>query len=226
VCTENARWVLSNLKPRILPAKPNNDNTTPLNPLSLYFDLVNPSSFDCTFAGSDFVGWKAKLLSSFKSINDASFGALLNFDLPYLDQIPLDVLVKLKNDEEEAFRSFRVALKNAVQECLKFDVQSETIENLAKHIHKTYIEPEVEGIKKKLDGISKMKSIRRSGAAIRFLSLTFNALLGNVFGVLIDSLSIGHTGIEEFVKIKEEKSSKKRNEMYLLWKLKQLSARK
>jgi hypothetical protein len=66
-----------------------------------------------------------------------------------------------------------------------------------------------------------MKNIRRSGAGIKFLSLTFNALLGNPIGVLIDSLSLGHTGIEEIFHHKKEKESEKRNEMYLLWKLKQ-----
>jgi len=218
---EGPRWILTDMQHRgdrtIIKA----GASTSVDPLSLYFDLINPSSFECAFSGSDFSEWKDKLISSFRSINDTSFGTLLKFDLPYLDNLPIDVLVKIKQDETEAFTKFRSALKCAIQECMKFDIQKESIEHLSKHVYTTYIEPELNNVKQSLTATSKMKTIRRSGAGIKVLSLAFNALLGNPIGVLIDSLSLGHTGIEEIFHHKQEQQADKRNEMYLLWKLKQ-----
>jgi hypothetical protein len=221
--SDKPRWILTDMKNRGDRTILNEGASTAVNPLSLYFDLVSPSTFDCIFSGNDFNEWKGKLLSTFKSITDTSFGTLLKFDLPFLDNISLDLLIKIKQDEPEAFNKFRLALKSAVSECIKFDVQNESIENLSKHIYSTYIEPELETIKKKLNETMKMKTIRRSGAGIKFLSLTFNALLGNPIGLLIDSLSLGHTGIEEIFLNKKEKQSSNKNELYLLWKLKQIS---
>lgn len=223
---DGPRWILTDMVNRGDRTVIKKGVSTSVNPFSLYFDLISPSSFECTFSGSNFSEWKDKLISTFKSINDTSFGTLLKFELPYLDNLPIDLLVKIKRDEFDAFTNFRLALKAAVSECIKFDVHSESIDHLSKHIYSTYIEPELVDINKKLIQTSKMKSIRRFGAGIKLISLSFNALLGNPIGLLIDSLSLGHTGIEEIFLKNQEKQSNKKNELFLLWKLKQLSERR
>jgi hypothetical protein len=134
---EGPRWILTDMQHRGDRTVVKEGASTSVDPLSFYFDLINPSTFECAFSGSDFSEWKCKLISTFTSINNASFGTLLKFDLPYLDNLPINTLVKIKENETEAFTKFRAALKCAVQECIKFDIQSESIERLLNQNSKT-----------------------------------------------------------------------------------------
>jgi hypothetical protein len=224
---QGPRWVLSDMVNRGNRTTLKEGYSASVDPMSAYFDMLSPSSFECTFSGTDFSDWKGKLMATFKSVHDASFATLINVDLPYLENVPLDVLVEIRQEESETFEAFRVGLMNAVREAMRFDVGSYPMEEFAIHIQKTYIDPEVERVREKLREVTGMKAVRAFNPVITTMSLIFNALVGNPLGVLIDALQAGNWGIQEFFQRRKDSTQPdQKNEMYLLWKIKKMAKEK
>src|SRR5207247_2263028 len=76
-------------------------------------------------------------------------------ELPVLQQVALQDLLKLRNDEYEHFRRFRYAVREAINQRLRA-AQSTGAAAVAKQIREDLIEPELERISNRLRSAEKL----------------------------------------------------------------------
>jgi hypothetical protein len=147
----------------------------------------------------------------------------LNLELPYLTKIPLEALVELRVDQPELFARARKYIWDAVRECLKFDGVQADVEEFARFLQRNYLETASKDAQDDLKQATAKKYIRRFSPAISTLSLTFNALIGNLIGLLTDFLNLGQQGTSEFLESRSENLRKSGNDIYLFTKLEELA---
>jgi hypothetical protein len=216
------KWILSDLKYRGDRTVWHNANPEP-NAYSVYADLVRPASLDCVYLGRSFEGWKRQIVTSLRSAQELAFASILNLELPYLSRVPLDKLIELRNEDPETFQRARAFLWRAVRECLSFDQRGITVEEFARYLQKTYLEPARREAQEGVHEASAKKYVRRCGPVISTLSLAFNVLMGNSIGMLLDALWLTQQGASEFLESRESNLRKTGNDLYLFDRLEKLA---
>lgn len=143
-----------------------------------------------------------------------------DLDLPILQGIPIETLMKVRRNEKESFQRFRDSLRLAVKERLKVDGSSKIAE-ISEQIRLDLIEPELRNIRARLTAAEKVLAKKSAvGMFLGALVTTCGTLAGLPLPVSI-AAGIGTASSTEsgaVAKYFEEKQQAALSDMYFLWK--------
>jgi hypothetical protein len=164
--------------------------------------------------------WLHGELLSTASISPTIANVAFNLDLPILQGVSVETLVKVRNDEYESFQRFRDSIRLAVKERLKADPSARTAE-LSEQIRLDVIEPELRRIRDRLAAAERAiakKSV--IGIVMGALVTTCGIMAGLPIPVSI-AAGVGTASTTETgaaTKYLEEKQQAALSDMYFLWK--------
>jgi len=114
----------------------------------------------------------------------------LELELPILEAVPLETLLKLRTDERDAFVRFRYKLRQAAREQLKAATSSSPAA-LAQQISQDLVEPEVERIRQRLASAQRMLAKRTAVGVTLGGLVTVCGLLAGVAPPLATAAGVG-----------------------------------
>lgn len=171
------------------------------------------SKYGFHFAGNSIGNWLGPGLPNLnKSLS--TIQPIISIDLPFLEKVSLDNLIKARVKERESFILFRKALLDAVQQ-LKHDKNPRKI---AKEVKSDIIQPKLDKIERDIKKIAKYKCLRMS--TIITVNLALGIFTGNP--QLAEILFSAGIALETIDFLKEMKEVKE-NPVYFLWKIKRLA---
>jgi hypothetical protein len=151
---------------------------------------------------------------------NADESVAFHMDLPVLSGIPIDRLLRIREDEQEHFRRFQSRLKLAIQERAKSRVGAHP-GRIAQEIVRDLIEPELRKIRERLQASEKLLAKKAGvGGFLASLATTCGLLAG---AAPIAALGAGMAVIAPAVysaasKHLEERAAIESEDMYFLWK--------
>ncbi|MCI0489653.1 MAG: hypothetical protein L0229_23950 [Blastocatellia bacterium] len=135
---------------------------------------------------------------------------LLNLELPFLEHVDLETLMKIRTDEGEAFQSFRLELDKQLRD-LRLIKDSEQVRIKAENILHELGQVQVHQIDRKL------KQLKKQGLASAII--IFGGLLGAIqtggWSLVTTAVALA-TGYRSF---SEYESQVKQNPVFFLWKV-------
>jgi len=170
---------------------------------------------------------KLKLASRATSQAQASkvISALLTMNLTFLDRSPIDKLIEIR-EKENVFYNFRAGMAELTKDLDAIPMSNEFEEKVIE-IKREKIDPSLETMDEDIRRIKEHRSLRGAvGIGIGVASVTATALVGgNPLSALFSALSAGgiFEATREYIEYRREKSLLRKNPMYFLWKVKQLS---
>jgi hypothetical protein len=157
-----------------------------------------------------------KLLSS---VTVTPAKVAFNLDLPILQGMPIETLIKIRQDEHESFQRFRDSLRMAVKEKIDSSPSTEADE-LSEQIRLDVIEPELRQIRDRLKAAE--KALAKKSAVGIFMGALVTTC--GIFAGLPVPASIAAgcgaattTGTGAATKYIEEKQQAALSEMFFLW---------
>ncbi len=191
--------------------------------LQRYFTMSNEATYLTDMPGEARV---LDLLNKTKEneIRNAIFARHLLHSVPLLNEVPTDIVIKLRKEEPDAFLRYRAAIAKIIQECGKG--QAKLTEKHMKSISGDILEPELARLRMQAN------TIRRAGlkkAAAKAIA-SFAAVGQGVYGGLLPSdlaslLKVsGGIGLlsqigEAFALIEKNSGEIKNHNLYFLFKL-------
>lgn len=152
-------------------------------------------------------------------LNDKAVSALLKLDLPTLDNINVTTLKKIKEDNQDEFILFRNNILDSVTK-VQGSVGSEQFYSEVRHIQRNNIDDSLARLRKRVDTISKMQSLRSAGCTVGMTGLTFGALLGLPETAIVAGVTANLTAlVTDFVLRLKEQGEVKDNPTYFLWEI-------
>ena len=155
--------------------------------------------------------------------NEPNINTLQSIEFPYLDNIDIETLQKIKNDDHEVFTNFSRSLMNSIQK-IKADITTEEFIREIKYIQRNDIDDKLDKLKTKINAISQMQSLRKKAVAVGALALNGAMFLGaSEIGLVSGaSASIGSM-IYERVKELNDAALLKSNSSYFLYQIEESS---
>jgi len=148
--------------------------------------------------------------------------------VPFVGDVRVPDLLKLRNREEEAFLNYRKALNEAITEFKSAD--SDFTEKQAREIYSDLIEPRLASLDKRVKVAKKdllKKSIRSIVAVAGVISFgLYSGFISGETAELIKTLGlakIAYDVVEKSIPIGEARSAIKSDDLYFLWKAKKLA---
>ena len=152
-------------------------------------------------------------------VSEAADQVAFALALPVLADVPIDTLIKIRADENDAFRRFRDALRAAAQDRLKAaGVRDPSI--VAAEIRRDVIEPELRRIDARLRSISRgLAKKTASGITVGALATTCGLLAGVAPGLAVLAGITAMSGIAGTAASKniEEREEVALSDFYFLW---------
>lgn len=184
-----------------------------------YIDITSTSMIDY-FRRAE--GWNfEKRNNFFQSSSFLSNNAqeVLSIEFPFLENISLTDILKIREDENDAFIHFTAGLTRAVEEIRKN-------EPLTKHeirrIQHEYIEDGIALLNLRLKKISKFRTLRMAGCLLTTGTLIISAITGAQLPT-IATTALGSGGMallfREYAEYLKDKSQLKEDERYFIWKI-------
>lgn len=141
-------------------------------------------------------------------------------NMPVLNNVPIDTLVKIRSDQHEAFVRFRYALRRAIAERAR-TAGDDRAADLAAEIRRDLIDPEIEQIRQRLRSSEQML-VRKTEVGVTLGGLvTVCGLLAGVDPSLATAAGIGTlTTVAGAAAARdiEERRDVSLSDMYFLWK--------
>lgn len=187
-------------------------------------DLLFSEVFDANYFTNFDVDWQLlnwKLKSQHEKPNNKAklIPSLLTLDLKFLDNIPYDKILKIRESESATFEDFRFAFKKACEDIKSLPRTKEFVREV-KNIEEEKIAPELRKLDREFDTIKKYRLIRSLPGGI----VATGSIVGTIFtgSPLFISTVIGGSvaSLREYAEYFKEKSSLKKNSMYFLWRIK------
>jgi hypothetical protein len=145
-----------------------------------------------------------------ETIQTETANRIINFDLPFLDNIDIDKLMTVREMDSEVFTNFRIELEKHFRE-LRILSDPKIIQQKTENIFHELNEVQVQKIKQKIDYINKQVFVN-SVVGIGGLAGGFST---GGFSLLATALALGK-GYKDYIDYKEKV---KENPSYLLWKI-------
>lgn len=196
----------------------------------LNFDLVSSEFLDAVYFTNFDVHWQLldlKLRASQKELkregkSSTVFPSILQMDLKFLDRIPLNKIIKVRERNKDTFEEFRLMLKEICQniESIPFtkDFQKEVI-----NLRKERIEPKLRKMDREFDRIRKHRLIRVGvGGMVAISSLVASVLVGGNPLAIPTGLGVAIQSLREYTEYRKEISGLKENPLYFLWSVKRV----
>jgi len=145
-----------------------------------------------------------------KSIQSETANRLLNYDLPFLENIDVEKLMTIRELDSDVFTNFRIELEKHFREFRNLkdpDLINQKTENV---FHELY-DVQIQKIKQKIEYINKQVAVN-SFVALGGLAGSFST---GGYSLLASALALGK-GYKDYANYKEKV---KENPSYLLWKI-------
>lgn len=140
-------------------------------------------------------------------------------DIPYLENVPLELLAKALKNEGESLRAFRRIVDRSIEDVTNLEDFSEIKKEFTR-IKRDLIEDELDRVRKLCQRLSRMKSFMAVSAVVTTAAIT---AVGAMHIGLPELILAGSTGVTanltELVQIYEQQKEIKSSPMYFLWKL-------
>ncbi|UTF96836.1 hypothetical protein [Elizabethkingia anophelis] len=182
-----------------------------------FFDKVFKENFISSNLNSTYLcdnDFTGKLISQNynlkETIQTETATRLINFDLPFLENIDIEKLMTVREMESDVFTNFRIELEKHFRE-LRLLSDPKIIKQKTENIFHELNEVQVQKIKQKIDYINKQVFVN-SLVGIGGLAGGFST---GGFSLLATALALGK-GYKDYVDYKEKV---KENPSYLLWKI-------
>lgn len=182
-----------------------------------FFDRVFTENFIASNLNSTYLcdnDFTSKLVSQHyntkETIQTETASRILNFDLPFLDNIDIDKLMFVREQDAEIFTNFRIELEKHFRELRTLN-DPKIIQQKTENIFHELNEVQVQKIKQKIDYINKQVFVN-SLVGVGGLAGSFST---GGFSLLATALALGK-GYKDYIDYKEKV---KENPSYLLWKI-------
>jgi hypothetical protein len=181
----------------------------------VYYRALIENSFSSNFGASYLTNspFIFELLKQIVPVNDDiqsnSVNAVLNMDLPFLQDVDIDVLMRIRSDEGEAFESFRTELDKQLRD-LRQITDPETLQKKMEDVVHELSEVQVRELTRKLTGLKK-KFIAEAG----ILAGSLSGVVQTGGWTLPVALMAAFQGYKSFV---EYRTQTKENPAFFLWK--------
>jgi hypothetical protein len=144
---------------------------------------------------------------------------VLNFDIPYLEGIPLPLLAKVLDDEGESLAAFRRKLDRTLEDIASAKDAAE-VDKSALKFKRDELEDELERVRQTCGRIARMNSIARSGTYVAVTALSVAGYFGLAHPSVIAGCSAPIvTALKAFYDAYESRRELRRSSMHFVWRL-------
>lgn len=163
--------------------------------------------------------------NKFDFIDEDHIRTLSLLEIPYLKNVKLDDLIRIRQDNEDEFSRFSRSILNAVQS-MKSSSEDEDFLKECRRIQRDLIDDNVDKLNIKLSQIAAMRFAGAAGIVIGATGLSFSAINGASLPMLVSgvsSLTAGSIAVaaSEF----KERFGLSENPMKFLWRLRSFDTR-
>jgi hypothetical protein len=145
---------------------------------------------------------------------------LKNINIPYIENVPIELLSEIIKDEGQALKSFRKQFSRTMEDLQVLD-NVDDINRELKYIKRNLFEDELDKVEQLCKKMTKMKTLSSIGAVVTTGVIGLSAYLGlDISGILMAGGGTGLTTANELYKLQNEKQELINSPMYLLWKIK------
>lgn len=143
--------------------------------------------------------------------------SLLSLNIPSIENVDIETMVKIKNDHHDAYKQFSTELFDSINS-IKSLIGTQEWAKEVRYIQKNKIEDNLDRIRTELAKLEKMRSLRKLGYALVLAGLDISTYFGiaNPLCSLIGAISLPVN--EKIEKLKEENKLQE-NPFYYLWKI-------
>ena len=147
---------------------------------------------------------------------------LAQLKLPYLENVPLDLLAKALRDESESLREFRRVVDRAIEDITMLENPSE-IEKEMTRLKRDLLEDELDRVAKLCKRLSRMKSFSAVSAVLTTTTIAALGAMNVALPALVLPISGGLTmSLRDLYQNYEQQKEIKTSPMHFLWKLGQI----
>lgn len=182
-----------------------------------YFDKIYIENYIASNLKSTYLcnnEFASKLISQNYNIQDTiqtyTANQIINFELPFIDNIDIDKLMQVREFDANVFTNFRIELEKHFRE-LRTITDPELLKTRTENIFHEINDVQIQKLKQKIEYINKQVAVNSV--------LALGGLLGSFqtggYSLLATALALGK-GYKDYMDYKE---SIKENPSYLLWKI-------
>lgn len=154
-------------------------------------------------------------------LNDNNLNALASLALPFLDNLDIKTIAKVKEDNYDEFRAFSRTMLDSIIN-LKSAIHTEDSAKELRQIQRNQIDAGLSDISKTLKRVSKMKSLRDMGVLAGLIGLEAAILLGAPGPAIASGAAAGVAAlVASKIADMKERNELKDKTSYFLWKLQQ-----
>ena len=152
---------------------------------------------------------------------DSTLQALFALKFPFLDQIDIETLAKIKEDYYDEFTAFSRSLLDSVEH-VKGAFGTENFTREIRYIQRNQIDAGLSDITKTVKKIEVMKTLREAGILVGLVGLNVATYLGAALPSIVTGLSAATVAIvaDKIAHMKEQQELRNANP-YFLWRLQQ-----
>ncbi len=144
---------------------------------------------------------------------------LTSLKIPYLEKVPLSLLSRILDDEQESISAFRLAIDRALED-IETAVDTRDAAAMLTQIKREIIEDELNKVRQVCDRVSRMNALARIGAYVATGALSVAAILGlDPPSVICGAAGVATATVAELYRNYEEKSEIRRSPMYFVFRL-------
>jgi len=144
--------------------------------------------------------------------------------VPYIEKVPLQLLCRILEDEQESIRAFRLALDRALEDMRDSAEPSEAAREV-RRFKREVIEDELDKVRQVCDRVSRMNALTRIGAYVATGALSIAGVLGlDPPSVIIGAASVATATVAELYRNYQEKRGIRKSPMYFVWRLESTAA--
>ena len=152
-------------------------------------------------------------------ISKGELNILSELEIPYLENIPMELLIKAKNDYGESLSEFQREVNKKIEELIETN-DPEIIKKDMKHLKRDLFEEEFNIVNKLCNKLLRKKVFSSLGAVLTTTSVTIAGVLGlGLPGIILAGTCGLTTSLKQLFETYELNKEMKSNPMYWVWKL-------
>ena len=212
-----AAWILAQFK-----FAEEHDPSQALHPESVFGELAATSALGAMVSRVDQPTWRDQALAVLGSAHEITWRLLAEIDLPFLQNIDVATLCKLKNDYAESFGAFRTELQRRIEHARSFSPDA-TLEDLRVTIEADWIGDGISKLTSDLKRESQRRWATSAGVVVATGSIAVSAMTASPWPAIV---AAGSTAALELARSLLDRGSADLSStpLFGLWKMKQKSS--